>query len=319
MNLKISEFVCCTLYGARVNTFGLYTNMDEANLTLEEKQSIALRVVNKSSSEEIFERAYNYLLHLKSEGCSTIGVCVDLHPLYGRKVLDVMLRLKKDVADHLGMQLILIGHPLKTTEDFEMRTLYEEVASELDMFGSSLFRESKDQVALQAHLKFMFTLSTKHGNKKLQFQVDQDNKATENESWAVVKYIEENVTGTKGNVFFVYATSLSAYIMGAQKDIYQRMAKLGIGVVVCPSASLSTKMDTMEHMQPSHNAIANVPLMIECGVTVALGIGNAGDVHCPLTPTLKGEAALISIACRFHDFQAIEKICYENGKIILEI
>ena len=97
------------------------------------------------------------------------------------------------------------------------------------------------------------------------------------------------------------------------------MADVGMSVVVCPGNALG--MRQLDQFQsPVHNSIANVPEMLEAGVTVGLGVDNVFDFYHPfLDGDLWIEMRMLMEGCRYYDFDELVKIASVNGRGILEM
>jgi cytosine/adenosine deaminase-related metal-dependent hydrolase len=97
------------------------------------------------------------------------------------------------------------------------------------------------------------------------------------------------------------------------------MADAGISAVVCPGNALG--MRQLDPLQaPLHNSIANVPEMLEAGITVGIGVDNVFDFYHPfLDGDLWIEMRMLMEGCRYYHFDDLVDIASVNGKKILEI
>ena len=87
---------------------------------------------------------------------------------------------------------------------------------------------------------------------------------------------------------------------------------------MCPGAALG--MRQLDDLQaPVHNSIANVPEMIEAGVTVALGVDNVHDFYHPfIDADMWVEMRMLQEACRYYSFDPLVDIGTVNGLSVLE-
>ena len=117
----------------------------------------------------------------------------------------------------------------------------------------------------------------------------------------------------------VHAISTSAQPKQYRSELYKKMADVGMAVSVCPGAALG--MRQLDQFQsPEHNSIANVPEMLEAGITVGLGVDNVYDYYQPfIDADMWVELRMLMEACRFYDFDKLVDIATVNGRKLLSI
>ena len=154
-------------------------------------------------------------------------------------------------------------------------------------------------------------------NKPLHVHIDQENNPNEKDTEKLIRAAEKH--GYQGRVVAVHAISVSAQPKKYRKEIYKKMADVGMAVAVCPSAALSMRQ-LDEYQAPAHNSIANVPEMLEAGVAVGMGVDNVCDFYQPfLDADFWVEMRMLQEACRFYDFDKLVDIATVNGQKLLSI
>ena len=122
----------------------------------------------------------------------------------------------------------------------------------------------------------------------------------------VLDVIEESKPNKK--ISLVHCISLSCQEEDYIVNQANRMKKLGVDVIVCPSAAISMKQNNSAYA-PVHNSIAPVEILLNQNVNVKLGIDNISDLFMPLVDgDLWFETRLLMEATRIYDFEKIIKI-----------
>ncbi len=310
---KNGGYVNCLTYPFRAYTITQDHLTQKVNLGMKYKAPTALNILESLSQKQIKFNIFKLVEVMYEQNCKTLACCVDLHPNINPNFLEIIKDLKNFFRENQKTTIKLIGHPLASTKDLEMAQLYRQVAGELDILGSALFREDSNLIE---HLEFMHELSEKNYGKRIQLQVDQSNSPTEQETLLLVKYMKKDPVKWKGRVYITFATSTGCLNNFLQRNLYDDMYDLGINVVVCPSAQLATKWN--DNLQPGKNSIINLPLMLSHGLTVGLGTANISDVHQPfLTGDMKREILTLAEASRYYDIEMLAKIASINGGLII--
>ncbi len=306
------SLMCTFTYACRAYTADMaYT---PSNTSMPDKRPTALSILQGLSEESIYFNANNLAIDLIDRNCNTMAFAVDIHTTIGKKTINALDNLK---SRHPLIKVILLGHHLESVQNPALRALYLEIAPLLDAFSPALFREIEAD-NLQQSLEFFFNLSAKTG-KKLFFQVDQANDFREEETIAVLDFMDTAGKDFDGKVHFIYGTSIGAYSEQKRFDVYQRMVDHKTGLIVCPKAQITTKwkewkdIDYMawrekfgeEIMPPINmrNSLPNIMEMYNHGVLVTpTGLANVTDTFCPHTAaSLKKGFVTVLENCRIGD------------------
>ncbi|MBI2484511.1 amidohydrolase family protein [Candidatus Uhrbacteria bacterium] len=264
-----------------------------------------------SSEEEIAERIRKCLDIMVAQGVRMTATFVDAYDAVEHKAIDAVLKVREEYRGRID--LMIATQPLGGLVDAEARALYEAITSKADIAGGL---PSKDRPDHRKNLDVLFSIA-KNLDKPLHVHIDQENNPDERDTEVLVEYAKKY--GYEGRVIALHAISTAAQPLAYRKELYKRMADVGMAVVVCPSAALSMRQLDSK-ISPVHNSIANVPEMLDAGIVVGLGVDNMSDYYHPFVDgDLWIELRMLQEACRFYDFDALAKIASENGKKILAI
>lgn len=317
-NLKQQMLTAIKANGGFVNCHAhfdkaFYINKEGLNksmVDMEQKWLMSDDIKRNSTEEQIEERIRIALDILIEQGCKLTATFVDAYEAVGHKAIDAANKVKEEYKDKI--KLLTITQPLGGLIDEKARKLYEEITAKADFAGGL---PSKDRPNDKENYDLMFSIA-KNLNKKLHVHIDQENSPKEKDTETLIKYAKKHNYGNK--TVAIHVLSVSAQPKEYRQKIYQEMAKIGMSVVVCPSAGLGMRQ-LDQYQAPVHNSIANVPEMLEAGVTVGLGVDNVYDFYQPFVDAdMWTEIRLLQEACRFYDFDQLVEIATINGKKILE-
>jgi cytosine/adenosine deaminase-related metal-dependent hydrolase len=234
---------------------------------------------------------------------------VDAYDAVGHKAIDAALKVKQEYKDKIT--LLTITQPLGGLVNKAARDLYEAITAKADIAGGL---PSKDRPKDDENLDILFQIA-KNLNKPMHVHIDQENNPNERDTEKLVKATVRH--GYQGRVVAVHAISTSAQPKEYRTELYKKMADAGIAVAVCPGAALG--MRQLDQFQaPVHNSIANVPEMLEAGITVGLGVDNVYDYYQPfIDADLWVELRMLQEACRYYKFEELVDIATVNGKKLL--
>ena len=247
---------------------------------------------------------------LVNQGCKTTCTFVDAYDAVGHKAIDAALAVKKEYKNKI--KLLVITQPLGGLVDKKALALYEEITAKADIAGGL---PSKDRPNDIKHLDNLFKIAKKL-NKPVHIHIDQENNPNERDTEKLIAAVKRH--NYQNRTVAVHAISISAQPKEYRMKIYKELAKLGIAVVVCPSAALSMRQ-LDQYSGPVHNSIANVSEMLETGVLVGLGVDNIADFYEPFVDgDMWTELRLMQEACRFYNLDELVKIASINGAKILK-
>ena len=283
--------------------------LEDSNVDMEKKWNMSDDIKRKSTEEEIANRIRTALDIFVSQGVKITVSFIDAYDAVGHKAINAALKVKKEYKDKIT--LLLATQPLGGLINKEARDLYEAITAKADIVGGL---PSKDRPNDEQSLDYLFEIAKKL-NKPVHIHIDQENNPNERDT---EKLLEATIRhGYQGRVVAVHAVSTSAQPKEYRRDLYKKMADAGIAVIVCPSAMLSQKPFD-QFLAPGHNSIANVPEMLEAGITVGLGVDNIADFYLPFVDgDMWTELRMLQETCRYHDFDQLVKIASTNGAKIL--
>ena len=284
--------------------------LDKGMLDMEVKWKMSDDIKRNSSQEDIEKRIRTALDMLIDQGCKLTATFVDAHSVVGYKAVDAANKIKQEYKDKITV--LTLPQPLGGLLEKEARDLFEAIAAKCDIVGGL---PSKDRPRDEEHLDVLFSIA-KNLNKPMHVHIDQENNPNERDMEKLIKAVEKH--GYQGRVVAIHAISISAQPKEYRTEIYKKMAGVGMAVAVCPSAALNMRQ-LDQYQAPVHNCIANVPEMLEAGITVGIGVDNVCDFYCPFTDDLWVEMRMLLDACRFFDFDALVNIATVNGQKLLSI
>lgn len=264
-----------------------------------------------SSIEDIASRIRTCLDIMVTQGARIAATFVDAYDAVGHKAIDAALRVKEEYAGKIDLRIVT--QPLGGLIDPAARALYEEITAKADIAGGL---PSKDRPELEKNLDVLFSIA-KNLDKPLHVHIDQENNPDERDTELLIRFTEQY--RYEGRVVALHAISTAAQPREYRRELYKRMADVGMSVVVCPSAALSMRQ-LDDKYAPTHNSIANVPEMLQAGIVVGLGTDNISDYYHPFVDgDLWTELRMLAEACRFYDFDRLVQIASVNGEKILSI
>lgn len=284
--------------------------LDQSMVDMEQKWLMSDDIKKNSSQEQIEERIRRGLGMLIAQGCTYTCTFVDAYDAVEHRAIDAAVKVKAEYKDKI--QVKIITQPLGGLVDKKARDLYEAITAKADIAGGL---PSKDRPHDDENYDLLFSIA-KNLNKPIHAHIDQENNPEERDSEKLANAVEKH--GYQGRTVAVHAVSTSAQPKAYRADLYKRFADLGIAVAVCPTAALSMRQHD-EKTANVHNSIANVPEMLEAGVTVGLGVDNVADFYMPFVDgDMWLELRALMEACRFYKFDELVAIASTNGRKLLD-
>jgi cytosine/adenosine deaminase-related metal-dependent hydrolase len=285
--------------------------LDKTMVDMEMKWHMSDDIKRNSSQEEVEERIKIGLDIMADQGSKLCASFIDAYDAVGHKNIDAANKVKEEYKDKI--KFVTLTQPLGGLIDKEARDLYEEITAKADIAGGL---PSRDRPNDDESYDILFSIA-KNLNKPVHVHIDQENNPNEKDTEKLIEYTikhgyQERVTG-------VHVLSVSAQDKTYRQEIYKKMADAGISAVVCPGNALGMRQ-LDQFKAPVHNSIANVPEMLEAGITVGLGVDNVFDFYHPfLDGDLWIEMRMLMEGCRYYKFDELVDIASVNGKKILEI
>jgi cytosine/adenosine deaminase-related metal-dependent hydrolase len=284
--------------------------LDKSMVDMEQKWLMSDDIKKKSTQEEVEERIKTGLNIMMNQGVKLCASFIDAYDAVGHKNIDAAIKVKEEYKDKIDF--MTLTQPLGGLIDKDARNLFEKITAKADIAGGLPSRDRPNDDENYDHL---FSIA-KNLDKNVHVHIDQENNPNEKDTEKLLYYVEKH--GYQGKVTAVHVLSVSAQEKSYRKEIYKRMADNGVSVVVTPGAALG--MRQLDQFQaPLHNSIANVPEMLEAGLTVGLGVDNVFDFYHPfLDGDLWIETRMLMEGCRYYDFDKLVEIASINGRKILE-
>lgn len=278
---------------------------------METKWMMSDTIKRHSGEEDIKGRIYTALDIMVAQGVTATCSFIDAYEAVEHKAIDAARIAQTEYKDKI--KFLTITQPLGGLIDPTARKLYEEITAKADIAGGL---PSKDRPHDEENLDILFSIA-KNLHKPIHVHIDQENNPNEHDTAKLIRYTHKY--GYEGRVVAVHALSVSAQPQKYRREIYKVLAHAGISVVVCPSAALSmTQLDPLT--APLHNSIANIPEMLEAGLTVGIGTDNIADFYQPFVDgDMWIEMRMLMETCRYYDFNNLIKIATANGRQILNI
>lgn len=284
--------------------------LDKSMVSMEEKWRMSDGIKRDSTVEDIQERIRRALDVLIAQGCQHTCTFVDAYDAVGHKAIDAAVAVKEEYRNKITM--LIATQPLGGLVDDKARALYEEITAKADIAGGL---PSKDRPNDEKSLDYLFEIAKKL-DKPVHVHIDQENNPNERDTEKLISAVKRH--DYQNRTVAVHAISVSAQPKEYRAKIYKELAKLGIAVVVCPSAALSMRQ-LDQFSAPVHNSIANMPEMLQAGVLVGLGVDNIADFYEPFVDgDMWTELRLMQEACRYYNLDELVKIASVNGAKILQ-
>ena len=283
--------------------------LDKSMVDMEVKWLMSDDIKRKSTEEEIETRIRTALDMMVAQGVRATISFIDAYEAVGHKAIDAANRVKEEYKDKITF--ITATQPLGGLINPEARALYEAITAKADFAGGL---PSKDRPNDEENLDILFSIA-KNLHKPIHVHIDQENNPNERDTEKLIKYTLKH--GYEGKVTAIHAISVSAQPKEYRLEIYKQLAAAGIGVVVCPSAALGMRQ-LDQYTAPVHNSIANVPEMLEAGVTVGLGVDNVYDYYQPFVDgDMWVEIRMLQEACRYYHLDQLVEVATTNGAKLL--
>ena len=152
--------------------------------------------------------------------------------------------------------------------------LFEKAAEICDIVGCLPSCDGKES---ELHLDIAFSTAQRL-QKPVEAHLDQLNIPSEHETEQFCNFVDKYSYMNRARA--IHSISLACQDKDKQKEVAERMAKLRIGLIVCPSAAISMTQH-QEYTAPIHNSIAPIKILHDAGVNIGLGIDNINDIFMP--------------------------------------
>lgn len=240
----------------------------------------------KESLEERMSRALETAIgHDTSRIDSFIDTTADIIGLRALEVaLDLKERFKGRIEFRVGAYPIF-GFIDSQKERWE---IFEEGAKMADFIGTLPERDMRPgHIGFKDHFKRVIELGNKLEWKEIHMQVDQTNRPEEVGTETLIEAVRWLRPDTRGHaqgrqptIWAVHAVSIASYNEERFQKVLEGLIETNIGIIVCPSATLSNKQDR-NILVPMHNSITRVLDLLLADIPVRIGTDNTEDFFMP--------------------------------------
>ena len=215
-------------------------------------------------------------------------------------------------------------HPIFGFKKQERWEVYREAAKKSDFLGGLPEKDeppTDGRIGFKQHLKRILLLGQEL-KKPVHFHVDQANDPKETGTETLIEAVEwigaPEIKGLNSpTVWAIHVISPSNYDQKRFNRLVDGLLKQNIGVICCPSASLSMRQ-LRPIKSPIHNSMARILEMLDAGVEVKIGTDNICDVFVPSSDgCMLTEIKILSNAIRFYIMNVLAKLA--TGKKLNEM
>ena len=303
INTKNINWICHHLHIDKSKTITPKL-LDESLKHMKAKWFIMRDIKKNYTEEELENRMLDTTKLLVKQGCKKMRTFIDVDNIVGLDCLHVANKVKKywknnDVELQIGTQLL---EGLEQKQNIE---LFNEASNYVDFIGCLPSRDNNPE----KHLDIVFS-KAQELNLDVEAHLDQLNVPIEKETEMFCDFVEKY--DYQGKSRAVHSISLACHPLDYQNKIAKRLAKLDIGVIVCPSAAISMTQHN-EYNSPIHNSIAPVKVLLDNNVNIGLGVDNIEDIFVPFCDgDLEFELRLLAEAERIYDPEILKNIASNN-------
>lgn len=185
-----------------------------------------------------------------------------------------------------------------------------------DFIGTLPERDSRPtHIGFKEHFRRILNAANALDYKEVHMHVDQSNRPDENGTETLIEAVRWLRPDSSGRVqrrtptvWAVHALSIASYSEDRFKRVVEGLYETNIGVIVCPSATISNKQNR-NIMVPMHNSITRVLELLLAGIPVRIGTDNVEDFFLPAgSLDLYNEVSYAANALRFYNFTTWAKI-----------
>jgi len=243
----------------------------------------------------------------------------------GLLALECAIELKEKYRERIDFRVG--AYPIFGFKDDDRRRweVFEEGAKLADFIGTLPERDArKGHIGFKEHFRRVLELANRLDNKEVQFHVDQTNLPDERGTLTLIEAVRWLRPDSRGRaekrnptVWAVHALSVASYDDEKFREVTEGLKETNIGVIVCPSATLSNRQDR-KILVPMHNSITRVLELLAEDIPVRIGTDNIQDFFLPAgSLDMYGEIFVAANALRFYNYSTWVKIA--PGKRLNEV
>ena len=299
INFNNLKWTCHHLHIDKSNTINSYL-LQESVKHMKNKWLYMRNIKENYTEDDLKNRMFDTTKNLVAQGCNQMRTFIDVDSIVGLTALQVANDVKKywkknNVDLQIGTQL------LEGLEKQKNIDLFNEACNYVDFIGCLPSRDPFPE----KHLEIVFD-KAKELDLDVEAHLDQLNIPLEKETEMFCDFVEKY--NYQGRSRGIHCISLACHPLDYQYKIAERLYKLNIGVIICPSAAISMTQHN-ELKAPIHNSIAPVKVLLENNVKIGLGVDNVQDIFVPFCDgDLQFELRLLAEAERIYDINTLINI-----------
>ena len=234
----------------------------------------------------------------------------------GSSAVEVACELREQYKDRIDFRVG--AYPIFGFKDDQPRRwdVFVKAAPMADFIGTLPERDARpNHIGFKEHFRRVLNFANSLNYKEIHLHVDQTNKPEENGTETLIEAVRWLRPDSRGRaerrpptVWAVHALSIASYSEERFQRVVEGLKETNIGVIFCPSATLSNKQDR-RILVPMHNSITRVLDLLLADIPVRIGTDNIQDFFLPAgTMDLYEEVANASNILRFYNFTTWAKI-----------
>ena len=238
----------------------------------------------------------------------------------GPSAVEAACELRQTYKDRIDFRVG--AYPIFGFKDDQPRRweVFAEAAKIADFIGTLPERDARPyHIGFKEHFRRVLEFANTLNYKEVQMHVDQSNRPDECGTETLieaVRWLRPDRTGRAERraptVWAVHALSIASYDEERFQLVVEGLRETNIGVIVCPSATLSNKQNR-KIMVPMHNSITRVLELLLADIPVRIGTDNVEDFFLPAgNMDLYNEIAYAANILRFYNFTSWAKIATGN-------
>ena len=230
------------------------------------------RAKAEASEEDVYARAARVVEMAVLHGTTLMRTFVELDPRAGTRGFDAVMRLKRDYAWAVDIQICAFAQEGLTQEPETEALLVHALRHGADLIGGCPYRDPDPA----GHIRRILDLAQRF-DVDADFHIDFDLDPAASDLPTLIA--ETEARGWQGRIVIGHATKLSAMAPETVDDFARRLAEAGIGVVALPSTDLFLTGREADRLAP--RGVAPLTRLAARGVATAIASNN---IQNPFTP-----------------------------------
>ncbi|MCF7928092.1 MAG: hypothetical protein K9L68_03890 [Spirochaetales bacterium] len=238
----------------------------------------------------------------------------------GLRALEAAKEVKEEYAGEIDFRIG--AYPIFGFQDTEPERweIFEAGSAIADFIGTLPERDARQgHIGFDEHFRRVLSLANERNSMETHFHVDQSNLPDEKGTERLIEAVRWLRPDRRGreeerepSVWAVHSLSIASYSEARFRQIVAGLKETNIGVIVCPTASLSNKQHR-NVLVPMHNSITRVLDLLTENIPVRIGTDNVQDFFLPAGSfDLYNEVYVAANALRFYNFSTWARVAAGN-------